>query len=750
MLLSLHAVIMAGGEGVRLRPLTVALLKPLVPLVGEPVMGYALKLLKKHAITDVTATLCYQPRKIREAFGRGEKYGVKLRYCEETTPLGTAGSVKAAAKGEGTTLVLSGDGLTDADLTAALNYHKEKKALATILLKRSASPLSYGVVMRDLDGHVTRFVEKPTWNKTYSDLVNTGVYFLEKEIFEHIPAHGTPDFGRDIFPALLEKGLPVYGFELGGYWCDVGDRRSYLSAQEALLRGEVKIPCAAGLSSEANIDATAVVRGACMIGIGAVIGKGARVVDSVIGEGAVVADGAVVEKSCLWKNAVVERKARVTGAILCDGASIRQNAIVQEGCAIGSRAVIGADSDIRPGVSVFPSLRVPSGAILEKSMHTGDHRAYAWTDDGVECATPTDACEIVEALFCVTRARQFAVSHDGEGLWLARVVESALAAQGAHVLSLGEGTHPMLLSLTRLHRAQVGVFAQGRQIRLCDAKSDPFDKKKLSAMDTALLKREQSSPSQTGDIRFLDGALAHALSCLPPGGTRALWTPLAVVADRPILRDMIAWGFERMNVRSARVVTSAQKTLRSDEIGLFLSPDGTQILPYTERMTLHGGRRTLLLLKLSLLSGAKKIYDLPGVPRAAGRMATLTEPDDSIDCLRQKRLTTDGVAAAFALAEALKTHPLDALLSALPPLYVYERSLPCDENFKSGVLRRAGETQLPHVFDDGVLIDHEGGSARIVPDAVRSEIHITSEAASAEIAQELCDFYVKKLGSQSG
>ncbi len=746
MALSLQAMIMAGGEGVRLRPLTVALPKPLVPLVGEPVMGYALKLLKAHGVTDVTATLCYQPRKIREAFGRGEKYGVKLRYFEETTPLGTAGGVRAAARGEGTTLVLSGDGLTDCDLTAALSYHRQKGAIATLVLKRSSRPLSFGVVMLDREGRATRFIEKPSWNRAYSDLVNTGVYLLEKEVFEHIPASGAPDFGRDIFPALLKKGLPVYGFETDGYWCDVGDRRAYLSAQAALLRGEVRLPCAGGVSEEATIDGAAVVSGACMIGAGAVIGAGARVMDSVIGAGAVVGDGAVIEHSCLWKNAVVERKAQITGSVVCDGASIRSSAVVQTGCAVGARAVLGADAEMRPGTAIFPYVRVPGGAVVEKTLHAGDSRARAWTGDGAECLSPAEACDICEALLAVTRAKDVCVAHDGEGLWLARVVEGALAAQGARVIAFGEGTHPMLLSLTDLYRAQAGVFCEGGQARLAGEGGEPFDKTRLSAMENALLRREKAPPAaRGGDVKRLDGAAAHALSLLPPAGTRALWTPFAVVCDRVALREMISWGLSRMNVRGARVVSSAEKAVTGDEIGVFLSPDGARIMPYTERITVQGGRLTLLLLRLSLLSGAKAIYDLPGVPRAAARMAALVPPDASFDCARQKRLTTDGAAAVFALAEALKTQPLDTLLSSLPPLFVYERSLPCDDGRKSRVLRAAGDTPLPHTFSDGVLIEHEGGSARIVPDAALARVRVISEAASAETAEELCDFYVEKF-----
>ena len=227
--MSLQAIIMAGGEGIRLRPLTVH-------------MGYAIKLLKAHGITDVGVTLWYQPQKIRRAFHKGERYGVRLKYFEEKEPVGTAGSVKLAQKQlTDTFFVLSGDGLTDCDLTEAMRFHKEKKALATLVLKRVSVPLPYGVVLTDGDSRVTRFIEKPDWKRVFSDLVNTGVYILEPDIFDYIPDTGTPDFGKDIFPALLSGGLPVYGYVTDDYWCDIGDVRAYLGAHVDAMEGRVRL-----------------------------------------------------------------------------------------------------------------------------------------------------------------------------------------------------------------------------------------------------------------------------------------------------------------------------------------------------------------------------------------------------------------------------------------------------------------------------------------------------------------------------
>ena len=204
----MKAIIMAGGEGSRLRPLTCACPKPMVPLMDRPVMAYALDLLKKHGFTQVGVTLQYLPERVTEYFGEGAEYGVSLTYFTEDQPLGTAGSVKLAeAFLDEPFVILSGDGLTDCDLTQAVAFHRERGSLATMVLKKVENPLEYGVVVADAQGKVQRFLEKPGWGEVCSDTVNTGIYILEPEALNHIPTGRPYDFGREMFPSLVEKGL---------------------------------------------------------------------------------------------------------------------------------------------------------------------------------------------------------------------------------------------------------------------------------------------------------------------------------------------------------------------------------------------------------------------------------------------------------------------------------------------------------------------------------------------------------------
>jgi len=214
---------MAGGEGTRLRPLTSNQAKPMMPLVNRPMMEHILALLVQHGFDDVVVTVAYLANQIRTYFGDGSDFGVQIRYATEEHPLGTAGSVRnASAELDDTFLVISGDVLTDIDLTSLMKAHRDTGALASIALKRVENPLEFGIVITRPDGSIERFLEKPSWGQVFSDTINTGIYVLEPEIFDFIPDREVVDFSGDVFPAALDRGLALHGHVADGYWEDVG------------------------------------------------------------------------------------------------------------------------------------------------------------------------------------------------------------------------------------------------------------------------------------------------------------------------------------------------------------------------------------------------------------------------------------------------------------------------------------------------------------------------------------------------
>src|SRR5919199_359945 len=238
----MKAVVMAGGEGTRLRPLTSNQPKPMVPICGKPCMEHILELLREHGMHDVVVTVAFLPQAIRSYFGDGESLGMRIEYSTEETPLGTAGSVRLAADKLGETfLVISGDALCDVDLTRLIEFHRERGAAATIGLKAVDNPLEFGIVVTDSEGRVERFLEKPSWGQVFSDTINTGIYVIEPEVLRHIPADRPYDFSKELFPLLLEMGRPMYGYVMDGYWQDIGNLEQYRQANFDALDERVRL-----------------------------------------------------------------------------------------------------------------------------------------------------------------------------------------------------------------------------------------------------------------------------------------------------------------------------------------------------------------------------------------------------------------------------------------------------------------------------------------------------------------------------
>ncbi len=238
----MKAVIMAGGFGTRLRPLTCNTPKPMVPLANKPMMHHIVDLLKQHGITDLIASLFFFPDVITCYFGDGSRFGVTMKYVRADADYGTAGSVRNATYGMNERImVISGDVLTDFDLTAAIRFHEEKKAKATIVLTHAKNPLQFGVVITAADGKITRFLEKPSWGEVFSDTINTGIYILEPEVLEMIPYREDYDFSKDLFPLLLRQDAGLYGCVADGYWRDIGNLNEYQDAHIDILNGVVKV-----------------------------------------------------------------------------------------------------------------------------------------------------------------------------------------------------------------------------------------------------------------------------------------------------------------------------------------------------------------------------------------------------------------------------------------------------------------------------------------------------------------------------
>jgi mannose-1-phosphate guanylyltransferase len=327
-LAKLTAVILVGGPGTRLRPLTDDRPKSLVPVLNRPVMEHTIAYLKSFGIEDIVLTLSYLPDAIQERLGDGSRYGVRLVYCVEEEPLGTSGAVKNAEKYvDGTFFVLNGDIFTDLDLADMLAFHRDHGATATISLSWVEDPSAFGVVETDKKRRVQRFIEKPPRAEATSHWINAGTYVLEPSVLEHIPAGRHDMFEKGLFPRILELGDPVYGYPYRGYWLDMGTPEKYFAVNMDMLSSRLKSPFSAASSVNygpgAVVDPAAAVADPALIGGGCRIGRGAEIKGPVImGRDCLVEAGASITNSILWDGVRVGAGARLDRCVIASGVTV--------------------------------------------------------------------------------------------------------------------------------------------------------------------------------------------------------------------------------------------------------------------------------------------------------------------------------------------------------------------------------------------------------------------------------------------
>ncbi len=376
----MKAVVMAGGEGSRLRPLTVTRPKPMVPIVGRPVMEHILKLLKAHGITDVVVTVQYMASAIEDYFGDGSQWGMHISYSREEVPLGTAGSVKnAEAMLDEPFLVISGDALTDFNLSDIIKYHEERKALATLTLAHVANPLEYGVIITDESGHIRQFLEKPSWGEVFSDTINTGIYVLDPVIFSYFDRDKPYDFSQELFPLMLKKGDPIYGYVADGYWCDVGNLAEYMKANADVLQGRanVQVPgtdLGGGVWVEDGVEIApdAQIFGPAFLGHDCKVKSGVIVHGpSAIGAYTIIDDRAQIDRSVVWNNSYIGERAELRGALVGTSTSVKSKAVMFEGAVIGDHSVVDESAIIQPGVKIWPNKEIETGAVITSSIIWG-------------------------------------------------------------------------------------------------------------------------------------------------------------------------------------------------------------------------------------------------------------------------------------------------------------------------------------------------------------------------------------------
>lgn len=345
----MKAILLAGGKGTRLRPLTIHTPKPIVPIFDRPFLNYQLDLLKQvPEIDEVILSLNYQPRRIEEIFGDGADAGISIRYVVEPAPLGTAGAIRYAGETlNESVIVFNGDVLTEVDLAAVIRLHRERRAKATIVLTPVDNPTAYGLVETDAAGNIQRFLEKPNADEITCDTINAGIYILEPDTFDRIPKDVAWSIERSFFPSLIERGETFIGYVYRGYWIDIGTPEKYTQVHRDIMDGRYKAAPFAGTASAtwvapgARVEEGAFLDGPCFIDEGTVVKAGARIgAHSVIGRQCHVEEDAVVEDSIVWAGCRIGRDASVRSAILGRHCHVGRSATIKPGTVLGDKSVV--------------------------------------------------------------------------------------------------------------------------------------------------------------------------------------------------------------------------------------------------------------------------------------------------------------------------------------------------------------------------------------------------------------------------
>jgi mannose-1-phosphate guanylyltransferase / phosphomannomutase len=529
----MKGVIMAGGFGTRLKPLTINRPKPMVPVANRPIMEHAVALLRQHGITDLISILYFQPEHITSYFGDGSAFGVSMQYVTADADYGTAGAVRNAAHllGDDRVLVISGDVLTDFDLGEAIRSHEERRAEATIALTAVENPLAFGIVIIDeATRRIERFLEKPTWGEVFSDTINTGIYILEPETLRRVLPKTNVDFSRDLFPQMLREGAGLFGHVAEGYWRDIGNIEEYRIAHHDALAGRVKLELAgtrrdlsggtAWLEDGVELPDSVQLSGTVLVAAGARIGPHATLDNVVIGPGSDIGEGADLRHAVLWDRCMVGRRARIVESVCASGVHIGKAAAIRDRCIISDGAAVGDFAVVGPNVKVWPDKVVEERAALTHSLIWGESwERSLFTGARVSGIpnfelTPEIAARMAGAYGATLGAGAFvAASRDSDRAcrMINRALMSGFMSAGLDVEDLREMPIPVVR-----HAVHHGREAGGIHVR-----RSPFDSKvidilffdkdgrdlppeKTQAIERLFAREDfpRAGPDGTGDLNF--------------------------------------------------------------------------------------------------------------------------------------------------------------------------------------------------------------------------------------------------------
>jgi len=801
---------MAGGSGTRLRPLTCGRPKPIVPVLNKPVMQYTIELLKKYKINDIAVTLQYLPEMIKDTFGDGRELGVKLEYFVEDVPLGTAGSVKNAEEFlDDTFVVISGDVLTDINLESVIKYHKQKKSLATLVLKEVNVPLEYGVVVTEKDGKIRRFLEKPSWSEVFSNTVNTGIYILEPKVLSYFKKGEIFDFSKDLFPLLMKNGINIYGFETKNYWCDIGDIQSYIQAHADILDNKVKVNIKENqkepnifLGQDIDIHPEASIVGPVVIGDNCKIGKGVKIEPyTVLGDNVIIHNYCSIKRSILWNSSIVGSKSSLSGSILCYRANLKSNVSVYEQGVIGDDTQIKERALIKPNVKIWPHKIVENGAVASDNIIWGTKFSKTLfgkngiTGDVNIEVTPEFASKIGTAFASVLKIdSKICISSDesSQANMIKYSIIAGAVSSGIEVFDLGQTVMPIARNLVSFLNLDGGIHLRAHPeshskiiIEFVDKNgigiSRAAEKKIENMFVTGEFRRIEISRIKQVNIltdynyfylqnlvntinvdkikksrfKIIVGETTRFVRCLISQICEELRCEMLYRAEYNefAVEDMIDEVVKTNASMGIIMNGSAEKMVLIDDKGRMIKNDLYNVL--VQIISLNTSMTNSVVVPIT----SSNVMETLAVKYNAKFVRTKTSNQEIMHNTILERntksnsgfylLNYDAFASLAKILDymAVEELKLSSIIETVPDFYITQKEIECPWDAKGKVIRSLIQEKNDSQVElyEGVKIFHDKGWVLVLPDSDEPVCTVYSEGISPEFAESLSNIYVDKI-----
>lgn len=758
----LKAVIMAGGKGSRLNPLTCNIPKPLAPLLGRPVLEYILDLLNKHNFNDATLTLMYQGNKIVEHFDNGDYKDINLSFAFEEKPLGTAGSVKnAVPKSEEAFLIISGDAMCDFDLTKAMDFHIKNNSDATLIVKKVSDPREYGLVNINSENKIVGFLEKPSLAHCITDLANTGIYILSPKVLELIKDNQIVDFSNDIFPLMLEKGYNLFAYEDKGYWCDIGDFNSYIKCQQDMLFGKVDFEFKGTKYKDLFIkDELPTIQGEieanCYIGKNVVIGENTKILSgTIIGDNVTIGDNCKINQSVMLDGCFLGDNVKCNHSIICNNVKIMKNSNVFEDSVLGDNVIINQDCNISLGAKIWTNKIIPSHSNITKDVKYGNYNNIFCDEDGI-CGltnvdiTPELCCKIGAAIGSLKSNGVIGVAGDFSNIsqCLKFAIMSGILSSGAKAWDFGKCIESQFNFCITKSEVDYGIFIQGgtfSNIKLVEKGAMPLLRSTERSIESSLnrndFKKAKSSEfSKITDVSSLNEMyileLFKSAKCSLEG--------LGVEVECNNLQ--VKNTFERV------IYNLGCK--KGNDIKLKFNSQGTELSAYTDETGYVFMEKIITLISVDYFLNGQDIAVSFKAPKTIDILAERYKRKvyryfenpcgDKDKKAREKAICQPTFRDALMLGIKLLCFlnhnkiSLERGLKLIPEFSLANRFVAVDNN-PSAIIKSLNKNTKE--ITEGVFIENEKGSILIKPIKSGKGIMVYSESVNSETSNELCDFF---------